>query len=126
MAALPEPRRAPGPFSGSGHTLGSDEVESTFVPDPNVVDGESFALFIVFPFRSLLPPCIIACCSPGCATLGDDEDEIAVRHLHLWSDGFSIEDGPLMRYDEPGNQELLRSIQQGYVRSCRDEIYTSH
>jgi len=81
-AALPEPRRAPGPFSGSGHTLGSDEVESTFVPDPDAVDG-------------------------------DDEDEIAVRHLHLWSDGFSIEDGPLMRYDEPGNQELLRSIQQG-------------
>jgi UBX domain-containing protein 1 len=22
-------------FSGAGHTLGSDEVESTYVPDPN-------------------------------------------------------------------------------------------
>ncbi|OAX37742.1 SEP-domain-containing protein [Rhizopogon vinicolor AM-OR11-026] len=82
MAPQPDSRRAPGPFSGGGHTLGSDEVDSTFVPDPNTVDEE-------------------------------DEDDIAVRHLHLWSDGFSIEDGPLMRYDEPGNQELLRSIQQG-------------
>lgn len=51
---------------------------------------------------------------PGYATIGEVQDETAVRHLHLWSDGFSIEDGPLMRYDEPGNQELLRSIQQGY------------
>lgn len=51
------------------------------------------------------------------ATLEEDEDEIAVRHLHLWSDGFSIEDGPLLRYDEPGNQELLMSIRQGYVKS---------
>jgi len=55
--------------------------------------------------------------APGRATLEEDEDEIAVRHLHLWRDGFSIEDGPLMRYDEPGNQELLMSIRQGYVKS---------
>lgn len=81
-APPPESHRAPGLFSGGGYTLGSDEVESTFVPDPNAVDGE-------------------------------DEDEIAVRHLHLWSDGFSIEDGPLMGYDEPGNRELLMSIRQG-------------
>lgn len=80
MAPLPDARKAAGPFSGSGHTLGSDEVESTFVPDPNAEE---------------------------------DEGDITVRHLHLWRDGFSLEDGPLMRYDEPGNQELLRSIQQG-------------
>lgn len=79
MAPPPDARRA-GPFSGGGHTLGSDEVESSYVPDP---------------------------------TAKDDEDDIVVRHLHLWRDGFSLEDGPLMRYDEPGNQELLRSIQQG-------------
>ncbi|KAG1745085.1 uncharacterized protein EDB91DRAFT_1122372 [Suillus paluster] len=79
MAPPPEARRA-GPFSGAGHTLGSDEVESAYVPDPNAEDNE---------------------------------DEVVVRHLHLWSDGFSIEDGPLMRYEEPGNQELLRSIQRG-------------
>ncbi|KAG1893622.1 uncharacterized protein F5891DRAFT_1065655 [Suillus fuscotomentosus] len=80
MAPPPDARRAAGPFSGGGHILGSDEVESSYVPDP---------------------------------TPKDDEGDIVVRHLHLWRDGFSLEDGPLMRYDEPGNQELLRSIQQG-------------
>ncbi|KAG1782171.1 hypothetical protein EV702DRAFT_1265783 [Suillus placidus] len=78
MAPLPAAHRAAGPLSGGGHTLGSDEVESSYVPDPTAEDGD-----------------------------------IAVRHLHLWRDGFSLEDGPLMRYDEPGSQELLRSIQQG-------------
>ncbi len=27
------------PFRGGGHTLGSDEVESTFIPDPNAEDN---------------------------------------------------------------------------------------
>ena len=27
-------------FRGGGHTLGSDDVESTFVPDPEVQPGE--------------------------------------------------------------------------------------
>jgi UBX domain-containing protein 1 len=31
-SAQPEPRSA---FSGGGHTLGSDEVDSTYIPDPN-------------------------------------------------------------------------------------------
>ncbi|KAG2135653.1 hypothetical protein BD769DRAFT_1627081 [Suillus cothurnatus] len=77
---LRQAAEAAGPFSGGGHTLGSDEVESSYVPDPTAEDGE---------------------------------DDLVVRNLHLWRDGFSLEDGPLMRYDDPGNQELLRSIQQG-------------
>ncbi|KAG2148891.1 hypothetical protein DEU56DRAFT_782703 [Suillus clintonianus] len=79
-APPPDARRAAGPFSGGGHTLGSDEVESAYVPDPNAED---------------------------------DEGEIVVRHLYIWRDGFSLEDGPLMRLEEPGNEELLRTIQQG-------------
>ncbi|KAL7267241.1 protein phosphatase regulator [Rhizina undulata] len=35
------------------------------------------------------------------------------RSLTFWRDGFSVEDGPLMRYDDPANQEILRSIQSG-------------
>ena len=31
----PEGGRKPSAFSGGGYTLGSDEVESTYVPDPN-------------------------------------------------------------------------------------------
>lgn len=73
-----------GIFSGGGHTLGSDDVESTFIPDPHA--------------------------APAAAT-----DEIAIRHLTFWRDGFTVEDGPLMRYDDPANEETLRAIDQGYI-----------
>ncbi|KAF8475980.1 hypothetical protein BDZ91DRAFT_689772 [Kalaharituber pfeilii] len=39
--------------------------------------------------------------------------EIVSRSLTFWRNGFSIEDGPLMRYDDPNNQEILRAIQSG-------------
>ncbi|KAG8737588.1 hypothetical protein FRC10_008045 [Ceratobasidium sp. 414] len=71
-------------FSGGGHTLGSDEVESTFIPDPNA------------------PP-------PG---EGDDE-EVAIREITFWRDGFSIADGPLLKYDNPANQAILDAINSG-------------
>ena len=29
-----------------------------------------------------------------------EDDEPVTRNLTFWKDGFSIEDGPLMRYDE--------------------------
>ena len=34
----PEEHSRSSAFFGGGHTLGSDEVESTFVPDPNAAD----------------------------------------------------------------------------------------
>ena len=37
----------------------------------------------------------------------------AVRRLIFWKDGFSIEDGPLMRYDDPQHQASLKQIQAG-------------
>ncbi|KAJ7769357.1 hypothetical protein B0H16DRAFT_1452559 [Mycena metata] len=33
--------------------------------------------------------------------------------LTFWRDGFSIEDGPLMRYDDPADAEVLRAINEG-------------
>lgn len=36
-----------------------------------------------------------------------------MRHLTFWQDGFSIDDGDLMRYEE--HRELLAAIQAGYV-----------
>ncbi|CAG8451918.1 11904_t:CDS:10 [Dentiscutata heterogama] len=36
-----------------------------------------------------------------------------VRHLTFWRDGFSIEDGPLMAYDDPANEEFLKAINNG-------------
>ncbi|KAG4026674.1 hypothetical protein MFRU_038g00780 [Monilinia fructicola] len=35
------------------------------------------------------------------------------RTLHLWEDGFSVEDGPLHRFDDPANAQDLQSIQAG-------------
>ncbi|KAH9938800.1 uncharacterized protein BXZ73DRAFT_89178 [Epithele typhae] len=69
-------------FFGGGHTLGSDEVDSTFVPDPNAA-----------------PP--------------QQEGETAVRHLTFWREGFTVEDGELMRYDDPANEQILAEINSG-------------
>lgn len=38
----------------------------------------------------------------------------AIRHLTFWRDGFSVEDGPLMRYDDPTNARILEEINSGY------------
>lgn len=35
------------------------------------------------------------------------------RHLHFWQDGFSVDDGPLYRTDDPANAEILQMIRQG-------------
>ena len=39
--------------------------------------------------------------------------EVQERTLHLWRDGFSIDDGELRRFDDPANANDLRMIQQG-------------
>ncbi|KAH9840529.1 uncharacterized protein C8Q71DRAFT_739788 [Rhodofomes roseus] len=68
-------------FAGGGHRLGSDEVESAYIPDPNA------------PARP--------------------EEVTAIRHLTFWREGFSIEDGDLMRYDNPTNSQILNEINSG-------------
>ena len=35
------------------------------------------------------------------------------RRLHFWVDGFSVDDGPLLRLDDPNNAEILSQIRQG-------------
>lgn len=35
------------------------------------------------------------------------------RHLHFWTDGFSIDDGPLYRNDDPRNTDYLQKIRRG-------------
>ena len=35
------------------------------------------------------------------------------RHLHFWADGFSVDDGPLYRSDDPANGDYLAMIRQG-------------
>ncbi|KAM6499406.1 SEP domain containing protein [Amanita muscaria] len=37
----------------------------------------------------------------------------AIRHLTFWRDGFTVEDGELLRYDDPANAQLLTEINSG-------------
>ncbi|KAF1996470.1 Cdc48-dependent protein degradation adaptor protein-like protein [Amniculicola lignicola CBS 123094] len=37
------------------------------------------------------------------------------RELHLWRDGFSVDDGPLFRYDDPANARTLEMINTGHA-----------
>ncbi|TFK68923.1 SEP-domain-containing protein [Pluteus cervinus] len=70
-------------FSGGGHTLGSDDVPSEYIPDPNAP-----------------PP-------------NSEADEPAIRHITFWRNGFSVEDGELMRYDDPNHARILAEINSG-------------
>ncbi|PKS07215.1 hypothetical protein jhhlp_005817 [Lomentospora prolificans] len=70
---------------GAGNILGGDGVESRRIGDPHVGPSQ--------------PP----------QPTGEPQD----RTIHLWHDGFSFDDGPLYRYDEPENQETLRLIRSG-------------
>jgi UBX domain-containing protein 1 len=64
-------------------TLGGDDTPSQLVPDPNATAAEPAA------------------------------GPIQNRVLHLWNDGFSVEDGPLHRFDDPQNAADLQIIQSG-------------
>ncbi|KAF7350626.1 SEP-domain-containing protein [Mycena sanguinolenta] len=43
------------------------------------------------------------------------DDDLAIRRLTFWRDGFTVEDGPLMRYDDPANADVLAAIHAGHA-----------
>ncbi|KAK6005274.1 hypothetical protein QM012_008053 [Aureobasidium pullulans] len=71
-------------FQGRAQTLGGDDAPSRVIEDPNASAA---------PTRSSLPR--------------------VSRTLHLWQDGFSIDDGELHRFDDPQNAPVLALINQG-------------
>jgi UBX domain-containing protein 1 len=77
-----------GAFSGGGNTLGSDEVESTFIPRGRFVRPK--------PWQLDANPTTV--------------QEAAIGNLTFRKDGFSIEDGELMRYDYPKHAQILDEI----------------
>jgi UBX domain-containing protein 1 len=103
-------------FGGGGMTLGSDEAPSVAVPDPSSR-----------PSGSRSPPAnrprgLMASLGFGGPSEEEDEeeeefddDDVQIRNLTFWKDGFSIEDGPLMTYDDPYNKEILEAIKSGSV-----------
>ncbi|KAI6081819.1 SEP-domain-containing protein [Hypoxylon rubiginosum] len=74
-------------FRGSGQTLGGEGATSRTIPDP-------------------LAPASSSRAQP-------QSGEVQERTLHLWRDGFSVDDGELRRFDDPENADALRMIQQG-------------
>jgi UBX domain-containing protein 1 len=63
--------------------LGGEDRESSFIPDPTAPPPEL------------------------------DQEASAIRHLTFWQDGFSVEDGELMRYADPENEQILAQINTG-------------
>ncbi|KAI1848556.1 hypothetical protein JX266_005415 [Neoarthrinium moseri] len=84
-AASPTSPSAPPSFRGAGQTLGGEGVASRTIPDPSGPAPSAPATNVA----------------------------VQERTLHLWRDGFSVDDGPLRRFDDPENADALRMIQQG-------------
>lgn len=42
-------------------------------------------------------------------------EETIIRHLTVWRNGFQVEDGELMRYDDPAHAGVLEAINAGYL-----------
>jgi hypothetical protein len=40
-------------------------------------------------------------------------DNTAIRHITFWRNGFTIENGELLRYDDPNNAQILSQIHSG-------------
>lgn len=110
-------------------TLGSDEVPSVAVPDPSAAPphaapqpgrpagGMNELLQQMFGRAGAGPGTVPGMSGSGMGEdeddEGDDDDEAQIRHLTFWKDGFSVEDGPLMKYDDPANKEILAAIKAG-------------
>jgi UBX domain-containing protein 1 len=71
-------------FTGRAQTLGGDDAPSQVVEDPSAATRQ----------RAQPPPRV-------------------TRTLHLWADGVSIDDGPLLRFDDPANEHVMQEINQG-------------
>ena len=52
---------------------------------------------------------------PADAPLDGEEGEAVPVALHLWSNGFSVEDGPLRDYMTPDGQAFMRTVMRGQV-----------
>ncbi|MCJ1392763.1 hypothetical protein MMC18_005634 [Xylographa bjoerkii] len=76
-----EPPRPSTRFTGTAHTLGSDDTPSQVIEDPNA--------------KTSKPAVKVE------------------RRLHFWADGFSVDDGPLYRSDDPANAGILAMIKSG-------------
>lgn len=90
----------------TGHTLGSDEQASTYIPDPTgraPAGGLGGGVPGGFPGSG----------QGQYEEESDEEEETAIRTLTFWQDGFSIDDGDLLGYEDPANAQTLAAINSG-------------
>jgi len=85
-------------FRGGGHTLGGDDVESTYIPDPDAEDEGD----------DIDPGYLVQCCVDSLSL-----EDVAIRQLTFWRNGFQIEDGELMTYDDPEHARILAEVNSG-------------
>lgn len=101
-------RQAPS-FGGQGRTIGDSGGDAAGA-------NESTSATAATAAQPSVPGAFGAAVAGGRgagAAGGDDdegEEEVAIRNITFWQDGFSIADGPLMRYDDPQHAETLRLI----------------
>ncbi|KAK3679780.1 protein phosphatase regulator [Recurvomyces mirabilis] len=82
----------PSHFGGRAQTLGGDDAPSQIINDPSSRSQQG---------------------GGGVGPAGRSSLPRVTRTLHLWSDGVSIDDGPLFRFDDPANQDMMAQIHQG-------------
>ena len=92
-------------FQGAGNTLGSEDD-----PAPAPAAGPSVGLVNPNSFDAMLGAIMNGQQVPRPPP---EEEEVVTRSLTFWSDGFSIEDGPLHSYDDPANKDMLEAIKSG-------------
>ncbi|MBW0485698.1 hypothetical protein O181_025413 [Austropuccinia psidii MF-1] len=100
-------KKNPSFFQGPAQTLGSDQVPSQPVP---AASQPRSARKTVFPTALSVPGHFGSDLDDED---NDEDDEEVEKHLTFWKDGFSIEDGPLLNYDDPKNKEILDAINRG-------------
>jgi len=93
-------------FKGKGARLGTETDPS---PSSEPSPGPSSPQSPPASFPSILQSILQQ------NTMEEDEDssEVQERTLNFWNEGFSVDDGPLYRFDDPANQAYLRSIHSG-------------
>lgn len=88
-------------FKGTGYKLGSEEdpseVIATDQPDESETELEPVWLHALLRQVIITNQLILQ----------------VTRYLTFWRNGFSVDDGPLFRYDDPANQTMLNAINSG-------------
>lgn len=98
--------KPPSSFAGQGRTLGEASSEPT--AESGATEGGAAGGSSIMPGGFQLA-------GEGARDEEENNDGSAVanRRIIFWQDGFSLEDGPLCRYDDPAHAHTLAMINQG-------------